>query len=664
MAKKQQIILLHGTNKLDANMVNGTQLLAQGEVAIYNAADKKDVELYATNANNELVAFPSKDYTDAKVKEVADLIGNGTGSGSSIIDRLAAVETKADTNAGDIKTLQAEDKTLTGKIQENATAIGNEATRAKGVEAELSGLITSLDGEVAGNTTAIANEVARATSAETQLTASIKAITDDYLTSTDKEALQGAINAKVAQADYDVKVKALEDADAAQVVAIGKKVDTTTYNEGKQELQGAIDAKVAQADYDVKVKALGDEDARLAGLISGNTQAIAAHTETLGTLGSDVATIKGDYLKSTDKTALQTEIKKAKTEVKLAEGSTGISLTTDTNANGATVYTLKGENLVDNTAFTALDGKVTTLIGADANKSVRTIANEELAAQLIPSGATEALDTLQEIAAWIQEHPEDAAAMNLAISANTQAIADEVSRATQKEAGLQAAIDLKLNTSAYTADQTALATRLSGIDEAIASKVAQGDYNAKMKLLDQKDNDLAAGISANEQAINGLKSDVSGITNTLATKVDKTTYNEDKATLEASINGKVAQSAYDLKVKALDEKDSALQGEIDALEGVVEGKADTSTVDGINKRLGNVEKDYLKKADKTELQNAIDGKADSTTVTGISDQLATVKDTYVKQVVVKNAEGEVTQTYTPVNNVLDLTGLIIDGGTY
>ena len=69
------------------------------------------------------------------------------------------------------------------------------------------------------------------------------------------------------------------------------------------------------------------------------------------------------------------------------------------------------------TDFNALNSKVTTLIGGDTNKSVRTIANEELAAQLVAPGADEALDTLQEIAAWIQAHPGDAAAMNAAITA-------------------------------------------------------------------------------------------------------------------------------------------------------------------------------------------------------------------------------------------------------
>lgn len=71
-----------------------------------------------------------------------------------------------------------------------------------------------------------------------------------------------------------------------------------------------------------------------------------------------------------------------------------------------------------------IDGKVTdvaekikTLNGEDEGKSVRTIANEELSAQLIPENAKEALDTLAEIAAWIQSHPDDAASINAAITA-------------------------------------------------------------------------------------------------------------------------------------------------------------------------------------------------------------------------------------------------------
>lgn len=83
--------------------------------------------------------------------------------------------------------------------------------------------------------------------------------------------------------------------------------------------------------------------------------------------------------------------------------------------NDIIAYVKQNRTAIDDNIST-VNGKVTTLIGSDAAKSVRTIANEELAAQLIPANAKEALDTLQEIAAWIQNHPDDASAMNTAIT--------------------------------------------------------------------------------------------------------------------------------------------------------------------------------------------------------------------------------------------------------
>ena len=83
--------------------------------------------------------------------------------------------------------------------------------------------------------------------------------------------------------------------------------------------------------------------------------------------------------------------------------------------NNIIAYVKQNRSAIDANIST-VNGKVTTLIGSDTAKSVRTIANEELAAQLIPANAKEALDTLQEIAAWIQNHPDDASAMNTAIT--------------------------------------------------------------------------------------------------------------------------------------------------------------------------------------------------------------------------------------------------------
>ncbi len=66
-------------------------------------------------------------------------------------------------------------------------------------------------------------------------------------------------------------------------------------------------------------------------------------------------------------------------------------------------------------SLTQTDNKVNTLIGSDSNKSVRTIANEELAAQLLSGKADADFKTLQQLAAWLEDHPEDVAAINLAI---------------------------------------------------------------------------------------------------------------------------------------------------------------------------------------------------------------------------------------------------------
>lgn len=66
-------------------------------------------------------------------------------------------------------------------------------------------------------------------------------------------------------------------------------------------------------------------------------------------------------------------------------------------------------NFIDSTK---LQDNIKTLIGNDVNKSARAIANEELTKQLIPDNAQEALDTLQEIAEWIQNHPNDVATIN------------------------------------------------------------------------------------------------------------------------------------------------------------------------------------------------------------------------------------------------------------
>lgn len=91
---------------------------------------------------------------------------------------------------------------------------------------------------------------------------------------------------------------------------------------------------------------------------------------------------------------------------------------------------------------TLVDNAVSTLVGEDRNKSVRTIAGEETAK--IVDSAPEAFDTLKEIAAWIGTGDVEnttAAEILTKVKANETAIGIEKTRAEGIESGLQAAID-------------------------------------------------------------------------------------------------------------------------------------------------------------------------------------------------------------------------------
>ena len=143
---------------------------------------------------------------------------------------------------------------------------------------------------------------------------------------------------------------------------------------------------------------------------------------------------------------------------------------------------------------TALNGKVTTLIGSDASKSVRTIANEELAAQLIPENAKESLDTLTEIATWIQKHPDDASAMSAAIAAlealvGEDSVANQITAAINdlKNGDIKSATDriTVLEGKAHTHSNKALLDTYTQTEANLADAVAKKHSHANKTELDK-----------------------------------------------------------------------------------------------------------------------------------------------------------------------------------
>lgn len=164
--------------------------------------------------------------------------------------------------------------------------------------------------------------------------------------------------------------------------------------------------------------------------------------------------------------ALTEEIARAKAA---EEANAGAASAAKTAADNAQAAADKAQGDVDAVAgrMTTAEGKIDKLIGSDADKSVRTIANEELAAQLIGENAKESLNELQEIAAWIQSHPDDASAMNEAIVA----LQNKVDTGDQTvSAYVTAAINaLSIGDYAKAADLTALAGRVETAEGKIAT---------------------------------------------------------------------------------------------------------------------------------------------------------------------------------------------------
>ena len=252
----------------------------------------------------------------------------------------------------------------------------------------------------------------------------------------------------VAVQEYaDAKFQTIANA-ASQHEAIAATVATAQ--------SAADEAKAGVATINTKLGTVPDNKT-IVGMIA-DAQTAATYDDT--TIKSRIKAIEDGYLKAVDKTELQGNI--------------------DT-----------------------ISAKVTTLIGDDASKSVRTIANEELVKQLIPENASASLDTLQEIAAWIQNHPSDVATINKNIS-DLQAIVDGIGGEGEK-ATVVAYVDdkisaLKIGDYAKAADLTAATDRIAATEGAITKlngdETTEGSVKYAVKsafdTLDTEIGDLAA----------------------------------------------------------------------------------------------------------------------------------------------------------------------------
>lgn len=211
----------------------------------------------------------------------------------------------------------------------------------------------------------------------------------------------------------------------------------------------------------------------------------------------------------------------------------------------------------------AVEGKVTTLIGEDTGKSARTIANEELTKQLIPEGAKESLDTLQEIAAWIQNHPDDASAMNAAIAALKTKVGDipEGATSTTVVAYIKELVDAEKVRA--TGAEDGIKKDVSALQAAIGEGGSVADQistavAAEAALRDAADKTLDGKVATAQAAAETAQNDVDGLK---TSKADQTALD--------TVAGRV--TTVEGKVKTLEDA-SHTHANADVLDAITAGK--------------------------------------------------------------------------------------------
>ena len=357
-----------------------------------------------------------------QVKQASDAINATIGTvdeGKTVVQMIADAKSAA----------TYDDTQVKADIAANTKAISDEVIRAKAAEQ--------------ANATAISDEVKRAQEVEAGL--------DSYM----GEIPEGATSTNIVE--YISEVVDANAYDDTQVKAdIKANTDAITVLNGSDTTAGSVAKAVSDAKTEINNK-IGTVpvDKTVVQMIS-DAQAAATY----------------------DDTQVKADIKTNADAIDVLEENIGVVddiQTQDKTIVGA-INELKKE-IYDHKD--AIDGTVETLVGEDDGKSVRTIANEELASQLIGENAKESLDTLEEIAAWIQSHPDDASAMNKAIQDLEELVgtlpAD--TEATTVVGYVDEAIEaLKIGDYAKAADLTAAVGRIAQNETDIAAlKTAVGE---------------------------------------------------------------------------------------------------------------------------------------------------------------------------------------------
>jgi hypothetical protein len=356
---------------------------------------------------------------------------------------------------------------------------------------------------------------------------------------------ENAIDIKLSAVTVDLNGQILDVAGDVAELSGGVATELAKY-----DVRETVESKIATAKANAVTSATTYSDDKLAAAKSALTQDIQTVAGNVTTLSGNVDTKFADYATSAD---TETAIGAAK------DAAIASAATYSDDKLAAAVSALTEDIQGANSDLTDLTDKVDTLIGNDSGKTVRNIANEELAAQLLSGKADADFKTLKDLAAWLEDHPESVAEINANITA--------LSAATGS---------LLTNIQTVAGDVTELsggvATELAKYDvrETVNNNIAAAKGEAITSATTYSDDKLAAAKSAltqDIQTVTGKVTELSGGVATELAKYDDTKTVENKI---ATAKGEAITSATTYSDAQLADAKTALTQDIQSVAGRVE----------------------------------------------------------------------------------------------
>lgn len=531
---------------------------------------------------------------------------------------IAAAKSAADAAQADVDALELKvgevpaEKTVIGLIGEakaqadkGVSDASAEATRAKGVEAELrtdlgeKGAAADAEGSafarIAKVKADLAAEVTRADTAEKANAAAAKAAQDDVnaLEALVGDAADTKDDATVYGAIAAEKARAIAAEEAVDEKAEANKSAIATLN-GNDTVEGSVAKKIKDAITNVNSTTSG-LDTRVGALETkvGNAGDTAAADGSLYARVAqnvkDIDAIEADYLKAADKTALQNAInvEKGRLDAFMADADVSAQAV-DTLKEIQSYITKDGQAATEmvnriganETAIAAINHETTGILAqAKADAAAKDEALHTTITGEIATAKSEAIDAAASDADSKVGAAKTELQGNIDKKADQTALEEEVNRAKGAEAANKAVLDkldggINDEGSVKKQIETARAALQANID----AKVAKADYDVKVKALEDADTALDSRLDALESGDNSVAAQVKVVADALdahkKTQATKEKQVDDKLAViqgEANVEGSIKKALADAKAYA-DTED----GKIEALLG---GKEDAAAVD-------------------------------------------------------------------------------------